>query len=213
MKKYLLFIDTETTGIPKRWNLPYSETDNWPSAVQVSWILYDENSKEIKRENFYINEDFEISLPSFKVHKISREFLSNNGKARKFVLQKLLKDIQQYHPLITGHFTEFDIHTLSCDFYRAGLENPFPQSHFYCTMLKSKDYILNPQVYYFRLPQLYDFLFNEKMEDSHDAVIDAEMTAKCFFEIRSRGEISENELQKIHHEIECKLKFLTDKME
>jgi DNA polymerase-3 subunit epsilon len=212
LKKYLLFIDTETTGIPKRWNLPYSETDNWPSAVQVSWIVYDESGREIKRENFYVDEDLEISKPSFKVHKISREFLSQNGKARKFVLQKLSEDIQQYHPLITGHFTEFDIHTLSSDFYRAGLQNPFQQSHFYCTMIKSKDYILNPEVYYLRLSQLYDFLFNEKMERSHDAEIDAEMTAKCFFEIRSRGEISENELQKIHHEIECKLKFLTDKM-
>ncbi|MGK6341370.1 exonuclease domain-containing protein [Chryseobacterium sp. DT-3] len=208
MKKYLLFIDTETTGIPKRWNLPYSETDNWPSAVQVAWILYDENGREIKRENFYIDEDVEISKPSFRVHKISREFLSNNGKARKFVLQKLSEDIQQYRPLITGHFTEFDIHTLSCDYYRAGLENPFQKSYFYCTMLKSKGYALNPEADYFRLPQLYEFLFNEKMEHSHDAVIDAEMTAKCFFEIRSRGEISKDELKNIHHKIESKLKFL-----
>jgi DNA polymerase-3 subunit epsilon len=79
-------------------------------------------------------------------------------------------------------------------------------------MLKSKDYILNPKADYFRLPQLYNFLFNEKMERSHDAMIDAEMTAKCFFEIRSRGEILEDEFQKIHHEIESKLKFLTNKM-
>lgn len=213
MKKHLLFIDTETTGIPKRWNLPYSETENWPSAVQVSWIVYDENGIEIKRENCYIDvDDLKISAKSFKIHGITKEFLSKNGQNRKLVLEKLSADIQRYQPLIIGHFTEFDIHTLSCDFYRTGLENPFQQSMFYCTMLKSKDYVLNPEVDCFRLPQLYEFLFNEKMERSHDAMIDAEMTAKCFFEIRSRGEISEEELQKSHHEIECKLKFLTDKM-
>lgn len=213
MKKHLLFIDTETTTIPKRWDQPYSETDNWPSAVQVSWILYDENGKEVKRENFYIDDkDLKISARSFRIHGITKEFLTKNGQNRSFVLQKLSEDIQQYQPLITGHFTEFDIHTLSCDFYRAALENPFQQSYFYCTMLKSKDYILNPGVDYFRLPQLYDFLFDEKMERSHDAMIDAEMTAKCFFEIHSRGEISDNDFQKIHHEIETKLKFLTDKM-
>ncbi|EJL68834.1 3'-5' exonuclease [Chryseobacterium populi] len=213
MKKYLLFIDTETTAIPKRWNVPYSETDNWPSAVQLSWILYDETGSEIKRENFYINaEDLKISAKSFRVHGISKEFLSRNGENRRVVLEKLSEDIQQYHPLITGHFTEFDIHTLSCDYYRADLENPFQQSHFYCTMLKSKDYVLNAEADYFRLPQLYDFLFNEKMQPAHDAMIDVEMTAKCFFEIRSRGEISDNELQNIHDEIECKLKFLTGKM-
>ncbi|MDF2932082.1 MAG: 3-5 exonuclease [Chryseobacterium sp.] len=213
MKKYLLFIDTETTGIPKRWDLPYSETNNWPSAIQVSWIIYDENDGEIKRENCYIDvDDLKISAKSFKIHGINREFLSKNGHTRSFVLEKLSADIQKYQPLITGHFTEFDIHTLSCDFYRAGLENPFQQSHFYCTMLKSKDYNLNPNVNYLRLNQLFEFLFKEKMERSHDAMIDAEMTAKCFFEIRSRGEISEDEIQKIHHEIESKLKFLTNKM-
>ncbi|MPT31028.1 MAG: 3'-5' exonuclease [Chryseobacterium sp.] len=213
MKKHLLFIDTETTGIPKRWDLPYSETENWPSAVQVSWIIYDENGNEIKRENCYIDvDDLKISDKSFKIHGITKEFLIKNGQARSFVLEKLSADIQKYQPVIIGHFTEFDIHTLSCDFYRAGLENPFQQSHFYCTMLKSKDYNLNPSVIYLRLNQLFEFLFNEKMERSHDAMIDAEMTAKCFFEIRSRGEISEGEFQKTHLEIESKLKFLTNKL-
>ena len=80
MKKYLLFIDTETTGIPKRWNLPYSETENWPSAIQVSWILYDVNGIEIKRENHYINvDDSEISVKSFKIHGITKQFLDKNG--------------------------------------------------------------------------------------------------------------------------------------
>lgn len=213
MKKHLLFIDTETTGIPNCWDLPYSDTDNWPSAVQVSWIIYDENGNEIKRENCYIDvDDLKISTKSFKIHGITKEFLIKNGQNRKLILEKLSKDIQQYQPLIIGHFIEFDIDTLSCDFYRANLENPFQQSHFYCTMLKSKDYNLNPEADYLRLTQLYNFLFNETMERSHDAMIDAEMTAKCFFEIRSRGEISEDEFQNIHHEIECKLNFLTDKI-
>ena len=79
-------------------------------------------------------------------------------------------------------------------------------------MLKSKDYNLNPSVVYLRLNQLFEFLFNEKMERSHNAMIDAEMTAKCFFEIRSRGEISNNDFHKIHHEIQCNLKLLTDKL-
>ncbi|WP_027382352.1 3'-5' exonuclease [Epilithonimonas caeni] len=213
MKTYFLFIDTETTGIPKRWNLPYSETGNWPSAVQVAWIIYDENAQEIERENFYIfDNDLKISSKSLKIHGITKEFLSKNGQERKTVLEKLSSDIKEFQPLITGHFTEFDIHTLSCDFYRANLENPFLKSHFYCTMLKSKDYVVNPEADYFRLYQLYEFLFNDTMERSHNAMVDAEMTAKCFFEIQKRGEISEIEFQNIHQEIKSGLKFLTDKM-
>jgi len=208
LKKYLLFIDIETTGIPKRWNLPYAETDNWPSTVQVAWILTDENSIEVKRENFFIDiEDLKISSQSLAVHGITKEFLSINGRDRICVLTKLRKDILQYQPLVIGHFTEFDIHTLSCDYYRADLENPFYQSRFYCTMLKSEEYVMNPLMKYLRLPQLYHFLFDSKMENSHDALIDAEITSKCFFEMYRRGEIAEESFEQIYQKIICKLKF------
>lgn len=40
LKDYLLFIDTEATGLPKKWNLPYNTPGNWPDAVQISWLLY-----------------------------------------------------------------------------------------------------------------------------------------------------------------------------
>lgn len=213
LKKYLLFIDTETTGIPKRWNLPYSEITNWPSAVQISWLIFDENKNCIKKENDYVDEnDLKVSSESFKIHGISKDFLKKNGQSRKSVLLQLSEDIKTYNPLIIGHFTEFDIHTLSSDFYRAGLKNPFQQSHFFCTMLKSRDYVNRPEIDCLRLPQLSEYLFDESMERCHDAMIDAEMTAKCFFEIEKRGELSETEIQKIHQEIEFKLMFLSEKL-
>lgn len=208
MKKYILFIDTETTGKPKNWNLPYSATDHWPSAIQLAWVLSDENGIEVKRESFFIDvEDLKISPKSIRVHGITKEFLKKNAEERGFVLNRLTKDILEYRPLIIGHFTEFDIHTLSCDYFRAGMENPFYQSQFYCTMLKSEDYVLNPEIKYLRLPQLYEFLFDLKMENSHNAIVDAEITNRCFFEIQRRGEITEEDLQSVHQKIICKLKF------
>ena len=33
---YLIF-DTETTGLPKNWNAPVSDIDNWPRCVQIAW--------------------------------------------------------------------------------------------------------------------------------------------------------------------------------
>lgn len=213
LKNYFLFIDTETTGIPKRWDLPYSDIKNWPSAVQISWLIFDENKDCVKKENFYINEDdLKISSKSFKIHGISTDFLKENGVSRKLVLERLSDDVKTYNPLITGHFTEFDIHTLSCDFYRAGLENPFLQSPFFCTMLKSREYVNRPEIDCLRLSQLSDYLFDEPMVRCHDAMIDAEMTAKCFFEIQKRGDLSENEFQKIHQEIQSKLMFLSKKL-
>ncbi len=37
---YLVF-DTETTGLPKKWNAPLSDLDNWPRCVQLAWQLHD----------------------------------------------------------------------------------------------------------------------------------------------------------------------------
>jgi hypothetical protein len=33
---YLIF-DTETTGLPKKWAAPISDTDNWPRAIQIAF--------------------------------------------------------------------------------------------------------------------------------------------------------------------------------
>jgi len=42
-----IFIDTETTGLPRRRNAPYSEVSNWPRLVQLAWVIVDDNGKEL----------------------------------------------------------------------------------------------------------------------------------------------------------------------
>lgn len=206
MKPYLLFIDTETTAVPKRWDLPYSDAENWPSAVQVSWIICSEDGTEIKKEDQYIfEEDLVISEGSFRIHGITEEFLRSRGKSRREVLTGLAEDIGKYRPLIVGHFLEFDLHTLSADYFRAGLPNPFESSRLYCTMLKSRQYRSGASETGMRLPQLYRLLLNDKSEPSHNAIIDAEMTARCFFEIRRQNQISEKDLEEKHQLISEKL--------
>ena len=51
---YLIF-DTETTGLPKRWGAPISDTDNWPRCIQIAWQLHDEMGKIIEHEDYLIN--------------------------------------------------------------------------------------------------------------------------------------------------------------
>ena len=41
---YLIF-DTETTGLPKNWNAPVTDVDNWPRCVQIAWQLHDREGK------------------------------------------------------------------------------------------------------------------------------------------------------------------------
>ena len=50
---YLIF-DTETTGLPKNYNAPISDTDNWPRAVQIAWQLHDEWGQLIDYKDYLI---------------------------------------------------------------------------------------------------------------------------------------------------------------
>ena len=42
----LFFFDTETTGLPRDWNAPLRDLDNWPRLVQLAWLLCDEAGLE-----------------------------------------------------------------------------------------------------------------------------------------------------------------------
>ena len=49
-----LIFDTETTGLPKKWNSPLTDFDNWPRAVQIAWQIHAEDGKCISNESYVI---------------------------------------------------------------------------------------------------------------------------------------------------------------
>jgi DNA polymerase-3 subunit epsilon len=195
----LLFIDTEASGLPKKWNAPYSRANNWPFSVQISWLIYKRDGTLIKKENHYINDkDFKITPAAEEIHGISREFLNQKGEPRYKVLQLLAKDLEIYHPLLIGHFMELDFHVISADYFRSGVENPISNSQTFCTMVATKSLNYHPQSRYLRLGDLYELLFNRPLLHQHNALVDAEATAECFFELLKKGEIDEEYIEKQH---------------
>ena len=195
MNDYLLFLDTETSGLPKNWNLAYSAGKNWPFCVQVSWVIYTKDGEELKQENHYIKDEaVRISKSANRIHGITSEFLNANGEDRKAVMQLLHQDLVKYQPLVLGHFMEFDRLMVGADFYRTEIENLVKKETTFCTMLASTHLVKNPALTFFRLGQLYEALFNKKLEDQHNALVDAKATAACFFELLRRGEIDENKI-------------------
>ena len=192
MNDYLLFIDTEASGLPKNWTLPYDSPGNWPFCVQISWLIFTKKGQKIKEENHYIKDnDFSIDASATKVHGITRDLLDKKGEYRKDILQMLIEDFAIYNPLVVGHFMQFDLHMLGADYYRADLEDPFKNAATFCTMLGSTYLIKNPAVRFLRLEQLYEILFKKNLENFHDAIVDAGATAACFFEMMKRGEIND----------------------
>jgi len=192
VNSYLLFIDTEATGLPKNWSQPYAAPGNWPHAVQVSWIIYDQQRNEIKREDHYIkNTDFEIEPAAIKIHGITPEYLAAHGEPRADVLQKLADDLHTYQPLVVGHFLKLDYYVLSADFLRAGIKSPLDNADVFCTMITSGRLAWQPMPRQMHLSELYATLFYKDLQNQHNALVDAEATAECFFELLSRGDIND----------------------
>lgn len=192
VKDFLLFIDTETNGLPKKWNKPYDAIGNWPHIIQLAWIVYTKDGTEIKRENHFIkNDDFNIKNSAIKIHGITEAYLKKHGKNKTDVMQLLANDIEQYQPMLVGHFMELDFHMINAEFFRSGLVNPVKDLPLFCTMLASKSYSKNPSVKYLRLPEFYNLLFNKKTKAIHNALIDVENTVAIFFELVKRGDINE----------------------
>ena len=193
MTDNLLFIDTEASGLPKKWNAPITKINNWPFSVQISWLIYNCQGQLIKQENHFIKDnDFKITPAAQQIHGFTPEYLNCNGEPRAEVMQLLANDMIKYQPLLIGHFMELDYHVISADFFRSGIENPAVKLQTFCTMLATKYLIHHPQNKYLRLGDLYQLLFNAPLQHQHNALNDVTATAESFFELWKRGEIDDN---------------------
>jgi DNA polymerase-3 subunit alpha len=55
---YLIF--DKTTGLPKRWDAPITDTDNWPRCIQIAWQLHDDMGKLIEHRIILKPDGFNI---------------------------------------------------------------------------------------------------------------------------------------------------------
>ena len=86
---YLIF-DTETTGLPKRWDAPITDTDNWPRCIQIAWQLHDEMGNCIEHQDYLVQpEGFNIPYDAEKIHGISTELAQQQGIPLVEVLEKV----------------------------------------------------------------------------------------------------------------------------
>lgn len=182
---YLVF-DTETTGKPKKWNLPYTNTDNWPRLVQLSWLVFNKNYEEIDRQDHIIfPEGFTIPSSVVKVHGISTARAKKEGKSLVEVLEKFAKAIEHSDYLI-GHNISFDENVAGAEFVRTDIANTLFATPRICTMKQSTEHCKLPGKYGYKWPSLAELhfkLFGEKFSDAHNALADAEATARCFFKL------------------------------
>lgn len=182
----ILFFDTETTGLPKDWRAPISDLNNWPRLVQLSYEIYTEDGRFYKKENLIIKPNgYIIPEASSKIHMISTEKALKDGQEIEIVLNKLANDIS-FCDIVVAHNIEFDYSVIASECYRADINDIFEGKKQICTMKESTEYCKILGNYGYKWPSLAELhftLFNQSFFDAHDASVDVNITAKCFWEL------------------------------
>lgn len=179
----ILFFDTETTGVPRNYNAPSTDTDNWPRMVQLGYIIYDLNRNVIKKEDYIIKPDnYIIPDASYQIHKISTEYAKQVGVDLKTVLNRFEEDLKDID-LIVGHNIDFDIKVVDSEFYRCFNKTLLKDFDKICTMHSSIDFCDLPNRKWPKLEELHFKLFGESFSGAHDAMTDVKVTAKCFWKL------------------------------
>ena len=113
---YLIF-DTETTGLPRNFKAPITETDNWPRVVQLAWQLHDEMGRLLSKGDSLIRPNgFNIPYDSEKVHGISTALAVSEGRELSEVLADFKSDLSKAS-FIVGHNLKFDINAYIVNYF------------------------------------------------------------------------------------------------
>lgn len=197
--KYL-FIDTETTGLPKSNNLSPTDTENWPRLVSVAYILTED--REVVDSNYYIIKPNGFIVPpeSTKVHGITTADAISRGQVLSETLDILKQKIDEC-TFIVGHNVEFDINVLNSEYYRYNKTLPVSLKPHFCTMKLSKDFCGLPNNKYPTLEELYSILKGNSFSNAHNAMADTQAAMECFWLLQDSGVLKpSNKLDvKIYH--------------
>ncbi len=140
---YIIF-DTETTGLPRDYNAPITDLDNWPRVVQLAWQLHDSRGKLLRAQNFIIKpEGYTIPYNAEKVHGISTERALKEGHDLAEVLAIFDQDAAQATYLV-GHNIEFDIKVTGAEFLRKEVPTKLLEQKSIDTKDVSTDYCAIP---------------------------------------------------------------------
>jgi DNA polymerase-3 subunit alpha len=196
---YLIF-DTETTGLPKSWNAPITDTDNWPRCVQIAWQLHDELGNVLEHNDFLIKPDnYNIPYDAERIHGISTELAEEQGIPLNQGLV-LFNEALAKTTFIVGQNLKFDLNIMGCEFHRLGVESTLSALPVLDTCTEKTAFmckIPGGRGGKFKLPtltELHNHLFGTGFGEAHNATADVEATTRCFLELIRLREFTKEQL-------------------
>ena len=196
---YLVF-DTETTGLPRNWKAPLTDSDNWPRCIQIAWQLHDHMGRLIEHQDYLVKPTgYNIPYDAEKIHGISTELAQEEGIELPLMIEKFQQALSKT-TYIVGQNVTFDLNIMGAEFLRLGMENPLPSMPLLDTCSETTAQmcqIPGGRGGKFKLPtltELHQFLFKKPFAQAHNATADVEATTRCFLELIRRQLFTQEEL-------------------
>lgn len=196
---YLIF-DTETTGLPRDFNAPITDTDNWPRCVQIAWQLHDDLGNLIEQKDYIIQPDgYDIPFQSEQIHGISTKLAQTRG-VDAVTVWKEFAEVLERSKFVVGQNITFDINVMGCELYRYGVDSKLAALPVLdtCTEVTAElCKIPGGRGGKFKLPtltELHAHLFGVPFAEAHNATADVEATTRCFLELIRQKVFTKEEL-------------------
>ena len=215
---YLIF-DTETTGLPRDFKAPITDTDNWPRCVQIAWQLHDEMGKLVEHRDYLIKPDgFTIPYSSEKIHGISTDLAEEQGIPLAEMLEEFNVALKKAR-FVVGQNIGFDLNVMGCEFYRLEVETPMGDMPILDTCTETTANLCRipgGRGGRFKLPtltELHQELFGVGFGEAHNATADVEATTRCFLELIRLRVFKAGELRVDHDYFESFREIYPDPIE
>lgn len=187
-----LFFDTETTGKPRNWKAPVTNTANWPRMVQIAWLFYDKNRNLVDAQDHIIQpEGYTIPTDVTRIHGITTAIAKEKGVDLTGVLTTFKKLIDKADYII-AHNISFDEKIIGAEFHRKKIDHRLFLSDRFCTMKQGTDFCKIPGKYGYKWPtlsQLHLKAFGKDFTEQHNARADTQACADCFFKMLDDGAV------------------------
>jgi DNA polymerase-3 subunit epsilon len=206
-KMKVLVFDTETTGLPVDQNAPLSDSTKWPYIIQLSFMVFDTDTKEILEFSdriIQLDPSVEVSPGSIAIHQITAQRSQNEGIPIKMALTHLSENMREAD-VIVGHNIIFDKRMLMVEFFRNRMENCLYRERVsipeYCTMKRTTELCKLPainkttgKVYinfkYPTLTELHNHLFDKNPRGTHNAIADVMICLRCYIMLNYQYDIA-----------------------
>ena len=150
--------------------------------VQISWAIHDARGECLHYDDYLIQpKGFEVTDVHYQVHGISTQLAKSEGVPVEQALKTFAKDLKKID-YVVGHFVAFDVGVITAECFRLGLPHPFEARPNNSRLLDSKSQQLKKMAGKRArkgpgLMRLHRMLFQESIQDKHNATRDVVATA------------------------------------